>query len=473
MENVRIAIIGAGPSGLTLAYYLKQLGAKSVQFFEAQDEVGGQSVTHDVEGFPVEMGTVYLTDGYILAREIAKSVGCPAKILPPATVLNEDGKIIDPEKPSILLLARYLILWFRWYFTRQMRRPNRPYNALTFADWLRRKGLGDLAQGFSFSAGLTAQLYGPIEDISVHSGMNWMRPSLFATARQKHVAHIPQGFQVMWKNLSQSLGYPVRFNTLIDTVQPIREGDSYRVSLLHEGKPIDEPFDHVFIACPLDYLEERPLEPVNSSEADSSKRLEHPLSEALRTRYSPFSATEVYSGAWRADKDSWPERAPSRCYLPAASTDERGPLLTIRRYGSTDEKSVGQFCSYAFSNTSLQDDPDKREESFQRLERNHEQVVADMENIVGLENVEIVHERLWRYNIRYSQEQLREGLPLFIEASQGKKHVWYSGGTMSHWNIDAITDYSHYLAVRFAKQIGVPFFTRLKVFRLADLFSDL
>ncbi len=479
-ENLRVAIIGAGPSGLTLAYYLKALGMKSVHFFEAQDQVGGQSVTNDVGGHPVEMGTVYLTDGYVLARKIAKSVDCPAEVLPAASVLNDQGKIIKVARPPVRLLIRYLFLWMLWYFTGQMRAPTRPYNALSFADWLRRKGLGDLAEGFAFSAGLTAQLYGPIEDISAHSGLNWMRPSLFRTAKHETVASIPAGFQNMWKRLSKDLGYTVSFNQRIDSVEPIRGSDGHQVKLLgHDGesdKPIDETFDHVFIACPLDFMEDHPLvDTMKKSEGSPLNQLEHPLSEALRTRYSPFAATEVYSGAWTAKQKSWPKRALSRCYLPAATRNEVGPLLTIRNYGTAENagvQAVGQFCSYAFPDHPPESGQQQIEHNQQRLERNRKQVVKDMRDIVGLEDVKIVHERLWRYNNRFSQEQLAEGLPLFIEASQGKQNVWYSGGTMSHWNIDAITDYSLVLAKLFAKQIGMPLRTRLKIFSLADIIAD-
>ncbi len=116
--DLRIAIIGAGPSGLTLAYYLERLGIESVQLFEAQDEVGGQSVTRDVDGFPVEMGTVYLTKGYVLAKRIARELGCAAKVLPPAIFLDEKGEITHPDPPPTRLLIRYVLAWLRWYFRR-------------------------------------------------------------------------------------------------------------------------------------------------------------------------------------------------------------------------------------------------------------------------------------------------------------------------------------------------------------------
>ncbi len=460
VENLRVAIVGAGPSGLTIAHFLKTLGLRSVQFFEAQNDIGGQSVTVDVDGVPVEMGTVYLTDGYILAKDIARSVGCPARVLPPASVLDEAGNVIPHETPSRSLLARYVYLWLRWYLGGQMRWPDRRENAQSFGDWLRGNRLPDLATGFVFTAGLTAQLYGPIDDISAHSGLNWMRPSVLLTGRLGQTAHIPEGFQILWKRLAKELGFPVHRDKQIDAVRPTRDG--HRVELLQGGEPIDEPFDHVFLACPLDYLEDHPVEGL----AGPSNRLEHPLSRVLKDP--PLADTEVYSAAWKGT--NWPRDVPSRCYLPAAGKNERGPLLTIRNYDTVDGYAIGQLCSYA-----LRDQPltASEEDNERRLEANRQRVVEDMRNIVGLEDIEIVRDRLWRYNIRYSIDQLAEGVPLFIEAAQGRQNVWYTGGTLSHWNIDAITDYNQVLAKRFARQIGLPFLTRLRLFRLSDVIRDL
>ncbi len=465
----RIAIVGSGPSGLTLACYLKNMGLKSVHLFEAQKEVGGQSVTHDIDGFQVEMGTVYLTDGYILAKRIAKKVGCPAEVLPKASVLDADGNFRkNLQQPSTGLMLRYVLAWLRWHFAGQMREPTQDENALPFTEWLEKHNFGDLASSFVFTAGMTAQLYGPLGDVSAHSGLSWMRPSLLITGKYEQTAHIPAGFQPMWEKLAQYLDFPIQYGQQIDTVQPT--ADDRHVELLYGGEPIDEPFDHVFLACPLDYLENHPLEDVDGN---PMRPIQHPLTSLLKQH--PFKATEVYSAAWRAT--NWPEKdAPSRCYLPAAgATDEEkvlGPLLTIRQYGDIGGRYVGQLCSYAFPDDRKEDTEQRFERNQERLERNRKQVIADMENIVKLKEIEILHDRLWRYNIRYSSAQIKDGLPLKINKAQGEQHVWYTGGTLSHWNIDAITDYNHWLAHRFAKRIGIPWLTRFKCFRFGNLLSE-
>ena len=61
---------------------------------------------------------------------------------------------------------------------------------------------------------------------------------------------------------------------------------------------------------------------------------------------------------------------------------------------------------------------------------------------------------------------------MFLDDSQGEQHVWYTGGTLSHWNIDAITDFNHQLAKRFAKRIGLSFRTRRKLFRLGGWLTN-
>lgn len=54
-EQPRVAVIGAGPAGLTAAYRLTQAGA-DVTVFEARDWVGGRTRTDEVDGFRIDTG---------------------------------------------------------------------------------------------------------------------------------------------------------------------------------------------------------------------------------------------------------------------------------------------------------------------------------------------------------------------------------------------------------------------------------
>jgi hypothetical protein len=256
-------------------------------------------------------------------------------------------------------------LWWRWYRAGQMTRPTEPDNAIRFDAWLVKHGLGHLADEFTFAAGLTAQLYGPIGAVTAHSALTWMRPSLFLTGELGLTAALPRGFQTLWTNAAARTGAAFHLGVTVRGLS--REGARWRVETVGaaSGGERGEPFDHVFVACPLDSLE-------------------HPLSAALRDRFGPFESTAVYSAVWRAR--SWPEAAPSRCYLPASSTGEPGRILTIRRNGGAGGWSVGQLCAYALEGAPI--------------EAHRAAIRADAEGIVGLRDLELPKDRLWSYNIR-------------------------------------------------------------------------
>lgn len=49
-ENIRIGIVGAGPSGLSAAYALARLGYKNITVLEKHHTVGGMCESVEVEG---------------------------------------------------------------------------------------------------------------------------------------------------------------------------------------------------------------------------------------------------------------------------------------------------------------------------------------------------------------------------------------------------------------------------------------
>lgn len=447
--DLRIAIVGAGPSGLSLSWYLSQLGFASVELYDASDHVGGQSITLHPGGVPVELGTCYMADGYVIEREIAKAAGTPPERLPPANFVRDSGKTFVPEMPSTISMLKYVYHWFGWYLSGQLWKPTDPQYFQPFDDWLHTKKLDDLVKSPVFADACTAQLYGPLHDITAQNGLSWVRPSLLITGRFEHTARVPAGFQVMWQRLLTHLDYPAHLETPVNEVRPVADGTGVDL-VLAQGET--RRFDHVFIACPLDEQHD-----------DSRVPLRHPLSKMLHDDYTPFDATEVYSAVWQASH--WPLAVRSRCYLPACRTGERGRLLTIRQSGKIGEEWVGQLCSYAHHDE-LPIDYDEA------LRKNRERIVEDMKGM-QLQDVQILDERLWRYGVRFSTDQLTDGLPAAIAARQGEANVWYAGGSFGHWDVDMIANFSQDLILRFAKQVGLSWLDRLRIIRFRDLFKDL
>lgn len=78
-----VAVIGAGPAGLTTAYRLEQAGL-SVIMFEETDRVGGRALTVDVHGEAVNLGAMFVYAG-TASHALAVELGIPLVPFEPET----------------------------------------------------------------------------------------------------------------------------------------------------------------------------------------------------------------------------------------------------------------------------------------------------------------------------------------------------------------------------------------------------
>jgi hypothetical protein len=60
----------------------------------------------------------------------------------------------------------------------------------------------------------------------------------------------------------------------------------------------------------------------------------------------------------------------------------------------------------------------------------------------------------YRYNIRFSADQLARGVPRAIHRAQGQSGVWYGGGALSHWNVGDILEQASQTVARMATAHG-------------------
>ena len=62
MINVKYLVLGAGPSGLTVASSLLQNGEKSFLVLEKEKEVGGLCRSKNIDGSPLDIGGGHFLD---------------------------------------------------------------------------------------------------------------------------------------------------------------------------------------------------------------------------------------------------------------------------------------------------------------------------------------------------------------------------------------------------------------------------
>ena len=110
-KNIRIAIIGGGPAGLSAGMYLEQKGYENYVIFERLNRVGGKCWSPHYNGRRYEMGAIMGVPSYYAVEDVEKFCG----ITHDGPKLNRNyknakGDVIEPFEPkkNILKIPRLL-----------------------------------------------------------------------------------------------------------------------------------------------------------------------------------------------------------------------------------------------------------------------------------------------------------------------------------------------------------------------------
>ena len=100
----RIAIIGAGPAGLSTAWFLANNGYHNVTVLEKLGRVGGLCKSITIRGSSFDLGANYVTWGYTETLRIAKEVGAtttPEVSYTSLKIYEEDGQTKVEQRPMV------------------------------------------------------------------------------------------------------------------------------------------------------------------------------------------------------------------------------------------------------------------------------------------------------------------------------------------------------------------------------------
>lgn len=253
---MRVAVVGAGISGLTCAYRLQQAG-HDVVVYEREAEVGGRMATVERGGLRIDVGTNILLDNYERVKALVRELGLGGewfRFQAGEGGVLRDGRLTSFDPLSLRDIARYpgLSARARLRVLLYLMRTWPARNRLDFFDL----SVGDDALDRVDAWTATARLCG--EEVVEHLVDPFVRTFHFHSARQLSMKYfdalaslfltrggfVTHGFRGHMRALPRALAakLDVRTRAPVRGVTRAPRG----VTVTHDGA--DERFDHVVLA---------------------------------------------------------------------------------------------------------------------------------------------------------------------------------------------------------------------------------
>ncbi|GAA3927749.1 protoporphyrinogen/coproporphyrinogen oxidase [Litoribacillus peritrichatus] len=266
-RSLKVAVIGAGASGVATAYYLKQAGYSRVTLFERDERIGGKCLTFKAGEHEFDLGANYITPYYKEVLKIAEQLSLKTKPAPQRKSFDlSTGNYLNTLRTTLmgkskiefgLASAKYLYLMFK--YRKKIDTPGFaelekcPELCHPFGKWLDINGMSILRQLFLIP--VTIFGYGSLDDVPTPYVMKYMDAKNFillakvgAGLSKEWPRHFEDGYQGFLDAIIRSEQLDVRLNAHIVS---IKRTPSVVVGLadgsLHE-------FDRIVLACPFEQV---------------------------------------------------------------------------------------------------------------------------------------------------------------------------------------------------------------------------
>lgn len=263
MSGRQVAVIGAGPMGLTVAYELAKAGDK-VTLFEADDRIGGMSAAFDFAGTRLERYYHFVCgpDKPLFAYLEELGLASRLKWRPTRMGFYFQGALHDWGNPAALLKFPGLSLMQKFRYGLQVMAAKgvtdwRPLDKISSTDWLRR-GIGEAAfevlwkplfhyKFYEYQDSLSAAWLGTrIKRVALS------RKSLF----EERMGYLEGGSEVLLDVLAERIraqGGEIVLNAPVESLAIERVGDGSKIAGVQVAGQT-RPFDVVVSTIPLPYL---------------------------------------------------------------------------------------------------------------------------------------------------------------------------------------------------------------------------
>lgn len=483
-KDPQIIIVGAGPAGLSAAYYLKKNGYRRVLVLEKLGRVGGLVYSITVDGRSFDLGANYVTPAYTETLKMAREVGAAtytekpfvAMTLPPEgssqpvtfqTIFNAlrvdaaTGKTIPVLKFTLYILK---FIWLRFRLRHIIDKPTmaglekHPELCVTFKEWLTANGLEPLVTLFELP--ITLMGYGHIKTTAAPYALKFMTVRTFVPMVLKETPIIGpwipwprrfvRGFQRMWERLSWN--FDVRLN--VDIKEITRKSDGIHVRFdeieqeLNRERLVEKTIvgDVLIIACPVSATagfldlsadERRVFRFEDCKQPDGTDKLVP--ANVITSSYcmTTFHVENLHVG------DHISGAGPLAAALPVP--EKSRPWGIAKQYDDVD------FIEFYTRVHNQKSDDEAKEEVIKSI---HEVVKQMGGTIVESNKAWHTHTR-WPYFQHVRPKTMKAGFYTELENLQGANKTFYVGGVTNFELIEPIVRYAkHLVAEHFPKRAG-------------------
>jgi hypothetical protein len=252
--DLRIAIVGAGPSGLTAARELQMLGYQNVTVFEQNNRVGGKVNSIKIGTLNAELGAVFASPDYRLVLGLAEEYGIQYGPYDKPKFVYDNGKktyqefLLQHYTPAqigaaVQNYARVLQTYPQIFADKMDNLP--PELEQNFDAFARAEGIEPIAEmakslvvgfGYGYYTDVPAIYILKILDMLVKVGPTGLEQPTYFT--------FPTGFQSLWEAVAAELD--VRLNSKVTRIT--RRGGVVDLTINGFEK---RTFDKVIISAPL------------------------------------------------------------------------------------------------------------------------------------------------------------------------------------------------------------------------------
>ena len=279
-KDAEIVIIGAGPAGLSAAYFLKSNGYRNVTVIEKLGRAGGLcfTVTEDYTCF--DLGANYLTPDYVETLRLAKKYKIKTYAERNFVIADIDANRpgyrqksawnVAKGKTSLLgfIWANLRYIWLRWRLEPIVGQPGHagisrhPELCVPFLDWLRQNKLASLERLFEMPIAVMG--YGHLQEIPASYALKYMSLPTFVAMCFKAIPlttwwpwpkRFILGYQWLWQSVARELN--VWLDCEIKSIN--RQGDRHVIDYVRREQNLSRQhsegdrfeFDYLILACPL------------------------------------------------------------------------------------------------------------------------------------------------------------------------------------------------------------------------------